>query len=69
MASQKKPTKKGSNKGELATVRRLTQKAQDELRRLLERNRTGILSQEELVAELEELDKHLQKIAMHEFRL
>ena len=67
MAAKKKGAKSRKQRKALKTVRKHRRLAQTRLAELLEKHKVGTLTQVELKIGLKELDKHLEKIANHEY--
>jgi ribosomal protein L19E len=69
MAAKKKSAKSKTRKQRkaLKAVRKHRRLAQTRLAELLEKHKGGTLTQVELKIGLKELDKHLEKIANHEY--
>ena len=70
MAPKRKSTRsRAINVRSLKTVRELTQKARDELSKIIGRTQRGTISAAKLEIRLKELRTRLKKISMHEFRI
>jgi hypothetical protein len=69
MAAKKKGKGKSAKKRALQTVRLLTRRAQGELAELRAQRKAGTLRGAKLDTGLKKLQKRLEHISMHEFRL